>query len=355
MRRRIIICPDSFKGTLSASEAAEAIREGIMDSAPDSEVVLLPIGDGGEGTSNAITSTLEDYCKITADTIDPIHRPIKAGYYLQGTDTAVIESAAASGLTLLAPSERDIMTADTAGTGLLILDAYAKGARNFIICMGGTATCDGGRGAYEVLKKADIGDASFTLLCDVETPLCGVQGAASVFGPQKGALPHQIPVLDRRLRELAEEYSSINGKNVADEKFAGAAGGLAGMLMACFDAVAVAGADEVLKLVGFRRALKDADLVITGEGKADRTTLTGKAAFRVLQEAGREGVPVVLIAGCVEDCEALMAAGFGRVVQATPDGMEPDADPKHWLRTASARLIGEVDCFFVEWDNKGIG
>lgn len=340
---KILVCPDSFKGTLTAPEAASAIRAGILETMPDAEVISLPVGDGGEGTVMALTSALSDCEEIECLTADPLRRPMTATYSIADGTTALIESAAASGLTLLTPSERDIMKADTYGTGLLILDAFHRGIRNFIVCMGGTATCDCGQGAFEALSdfKEEISMQSvrFTLLCDVENPLCGPEGAAAVFGPQKGATGTQIPVVDDILRQRAQEYAAISGRDVTKERFAGAAGGLAGMLMACFGARPTIGIKEVLRLLRFEEQLKDADLVITGEGRGDATTLRGKAAKGILDTSTRRGVPVILLAGCVSYRDMLLRAGFHEVVQATPDNPESGVSHSEYLKRAAAGLF----------------
>lgn len=335
---RIIVCPDSFKGTLTSAEAARAIAAGVRDCRPEAEVVCLPIGDGGEGTAAAVGTALGGIEEITCETVDALRRPIRAGYVIADGKTALIESAAASGLTLIHPDERDIMKADTYGTGLLIKDAYRRGIRRFMICMGGTATCDGGYGAYAALRGITPGEIDLTLLCDVDNPLCGPRGAAAVFAPQKGARPEQIALLDRLLEERAATYREATGVDITAMRHAGAAGGLAGMLMACYGAVAEKGIDKVLELLDFDRHLEGADLVITGEGRADKTTLHGKAPMGVLEAASRRGVATVLIGGRVSHREALVEAGFRRVVQATPEGSDCSVRPAAYLREATHQI-----------------
>ena len=343
---KIIVAPDSFKGTLTAPEAASAIRDGVMDVMPETEVLTLPLGDGGEGTADAIAGAMKQRCRsLTCKTVDPLRREITAKYYILDNKTALIESASASGLTLLRYDERDVWKADTYGTGLLIADAVRRGIKDFVICMGGTATCDGGFGAFQALHDTGCIEGSeacklqFTLLCDVENPLTGPAGAAEVFGPQKGATPEMIPLLDSRLQERAVIYKSIRGIDVRGMKYAGAAGGLSGMLMACFGAKPVAGILEVLRITEFDKMLKGAHLVITGEGKADATTLSGKVALGVLDAARKHGVAVALIAGKVSDAALLKGAGFEFVEQATPDDRDPAVSYREYLSKAAARLI----------------
>lgn len=336
---KIIVAPDSFKGTMTSAEAAAAIRQGALQAIPDAEIVMLPLGDGGEGTINAIAASMPKAKEITIPTLDPLGRPITASYIIAENDTAYIESAAASGLTLLKPEERDIMKADTTGTGVLIADAFNRGIRKFVICMGGTATCDGGYGCYQAMRESGVRDIDITLLCDVKNPLCGPQGAAAVFGPQKGATPAQITVLDCRLRKLAFKYKEISGINVVDKVSAGAAGGLAGMLMACFGARPVSGISKVLELIKFESYLEGADLVITGEGRADATTLGGKAPTGVLKLASRKNVPVYLAAGKIADENLLLEAGFDKVIQATPSKTDHSLSYADYLTIAISKAL----------------
>lgn len=336
--KRILVCPDSFKGTMTATEAASAIAGGLREAVAEARIIELPIADGGEGTVDVLARTMEGIEKVTCRTTDPLGRGITASYAILRENTAIVESASASGLTLVKREERDIMKADTYGSGLLLADAFNRGIRNFIIGMGGTATCDGGKGALEALRQLAPGlwreETRFTLLCDVDNPFCGPQGAAEVFAPQKGATREMIPVLEKRLRERAKEYAEFRGIDPTSMKFAGAAGGLAGMFMACFDAKPVSGIEKVLELTGFHHRVEEADLVITGEGKCDRTTLSGKAPKGILEGAAKKGVPVVMVAGRVADRETLLNAGFAGVVEATPLNPDPDISPAEYLHNA---------------------
>lgn len=317
---RILICPDSFKGTLTAPEAASVMEREVLKAMPGAETVKMPLGDGGEGTMDALASAMQRIEWIECETVDALRRPVTARYAVAGGDTALIESAAAGGLTLIDPRERDIMKADSYGTGLLIADALGRGLRRLILGMGGTAMCDGGYGAFLALKdkgfppeKGLCRELDISLLCDVTNPLCGADGAAAVFGPQKGAAPRQIPLLDKRLQELADFYRGINGIDTAALPYAGAAGGLAAMLTACYGARPKSGINEVLRLLDFDSALEGADLVITGEGRGDATTLSGKTPKGVLDAARRRGVPVALVCGQISDRDLLLCAGFSFV------------------------------------------
>ena len=332
---------------MTAVQAAEAIALGIKEVMPEAEVLSLPVGDGGEGTADAIVAALSgkgqaEIKKICCKTLDPLRRDISTHYHLIHGTTALIESAAASGLNLLRREERDVMRADSYGTGLLIADAFKKGVRDFLICMGGTATCDGGYGAYCAMQEAKVEGATFTLLCDVRNPLCGPDGAAAVFGPQKGATPEIIRLLEERLKECAARYMARFAADASDMEYAGAAGGLAGMLMSCYGARPLSGIGKVLSLYDFADMLKNVSLVITGEGCADATTLSGKAPAGVLYEAKKAGIPVALVAGRVVGKEALLREGFEYVAGATPSNPDPGVAPEKYLAGAVANLLRQI-------------
>ena len=322
---KIIIAPDSYKGTMTAKEAAVWIEKRLRERYPDAEFRHLPVGDGGEGTADAIIGSLPSSARIEkryCDTIDPIGRPLEAPYYLienDGKTYALLESAAAGGLNLLEPRERNIFKASSQGVGYMIEEAMME-ADEIVVCMGGTAFCDGGGGALSVLlfTKADVGSKHFALLCDVDSPYCGPMGAALTFAMQKGASRSQLPILEREMQERARKFRDFTGVDVTDEPYAGAAGGLAGMLMAYFESTPVRGINHVLDMIGFEKELEDADIVVTGEGRADFSTLAGKAPMGVLEavknyckKSGRE-IPVVLMPGCFDEAarEALEEAGF---------------------------------------------
>lgn len=321
------------------------MKEGIETVMPEAGTLIIPVGDGGEGTGSAIAASLagkQTVKWVECESVNPFERPLSTGYYLIDETTAVIESASASGLTLLSPQERDPMTADTYGTGLLIAHAANHGARKLLVCMGGTATCDGGLGAFKALETENLSGVEITLLCDVANPFCGPEGAAYVFAPQKGATPEQLPLLDAKLSSLAAFYRRRTGIDVTDMKHAGAAGGLAGMLMACFGARPVSGISEVLKTIGFDARIEGADLIITGEGKSDLTTLSGKAPMGVLEAGKRAGIPVALISGAINDVEQLRTVGFSHIVAATPSEVSSNPDYYGFLSEATARFIRKL-------------
>ncbi len=301
--QKAVIAIDSFKGHLTAREAADAASTMIQERFPGIDTDIIPSSDGGEGFSGIVTEALGGQMVETM-VHDPLGRTIKARYGLCG-GTAVIECAAASGLTLLGMDELDPMSASSQGTGELIVDAIRRGSRDIYVGLGGSATVDGGLGILRALAQAedagtegtmDIGtiiekavkfssDCRFTAICDVEATFCGPSGAAAIYGPQKGATPEQVPVLDERLRSLAEEYVKVLGRDVLTRKGTGAAGGMSGAIWAVLGGELKPGADAVLDILQFEKHLKGADIVITGEGKLDAQTFQGKLPFTVARRS----------------------------------------------------------------------
>lgn len=311
---RIIVAPDSFKECLPSPQVAASLGAGARARWPEAEVVELPLADGGEGTLDILAKALQA-TPMTAVVHDPLGRPVQARYAI--TDhTAIIEVAQAVGLSLLAPEERNPLKASSTGLGELLLAAYENGCRHYLIGMGGTATCDGGAGMLSVPGILQLQDALFELLCDVDAPFLGPKGAARVFAPQKGASPEDVEVLEARMHEQAAKMLFQTGVDVTDMPGAGAAGGLAGALVAAFGADIKKGIDRILDLVHFRDMAAGADLVITGEGKSDAQTLMGKVPMGVLQNAG--STPVALLSGRIEDRNRLQEAGFNPIVEVSP-------------------------------------
>lgn len=328
---KLILCPDSFKGCLPAREVARELSSAIRELHPGWETVELPLADGGEGTLDALVPALGGQLCGTMVS-DPLGRQVEAAYGLCG-QTAVIEVAEACGLWRLSPSERHPLVTTSRGVAELLLAARAEGARSFLIGLGGTATCDGGAGMLEVPGlREELAGCSFELLCDVDNPLLGAEGAARVFAPQKGASPGEVEVLERRLAALAERLLAETGTDVRHLPGAGAAGGLGGMLMACFGARRSSGIDRILEIIEFDRKVAGADLIITGEGKSDAQTLHGKVPLGVLRHAG--GIPVVLMSGQIEHSEDLLSAGFRALIPVTPAEMPLDEA----LRPETARM-----------------
>ncbi len=318
--RKIVIACDSYKGCLSSSEVARAAAEGVVEVYPDCEIVRLAVADGGEGTVDALVETLGGHLEC-AEVSDPLGRPVKAAYGIAG-DLAIIESAAACGLTLLSKEERNPLIATTKGLGELILAAIDKGCRRFLIGLGGSATNDGGMGMISAdgfLERAR--GMKFTVACDVDTPYIGAHGASRVFGPQKGASEEDVEILEERLRGYALKILADTGIDVSDMAGAGAAGGLGGAFRAYLGAELKRGVDLVLDQIGFDSIIDGADLVITGEGCSDYQTLKGKTAAGVLERAKRKGVPVMLVSGAIRDRQMLRDGGFGIIAAASPEEM----------------------------------
>lgn len=318
--RKIVIACDSYKGCLSSSEVACAAAKGVAEVYPDCEIVRLAVADGGEGTVDALVETLGGHLEC-AEVSDPLGRPVKAVYGVAG-DLAIIESAAACGLTLLSKEERNPLIATTKGLGELILAAIDNGCRRFLVGLGGSATNDGGMGMISTdgfLERAH--GLSFTVACDVDTPYIGAHGASRVFGPQKGASEQDVEVLEERLRGYALKILKDTGIDVSDMAGAGAAGGLGGAFRAYLGAELKRGVDLVLDQIGFDSIIDGADLVITGEGCSDYQTLKGKTAAGVLERAKRKGIPVMLVSGAIRDWQMLRDGGFGIIAAASPQGM----------------------------------
>jgi len=326
---KIIVAPDSFKGSISAEQAARAMAEGILDTAPDCKVIELPSADGGEGTmANLVAAT--NGCIVTQQVSGPLGKPVAASYGVLGNgETCVIEIAEASGLTLLSETERDPERTSTDGTGELIRHALDAGFRDFIIGLGGSATNDGGTGILRALgmrfldasgKELPPGaggldelytidassfdtrlqDCRFVIASDVDNPLIGPNGASHVFGPQKGATDEIAEVLDRKLSHYADLVEKQTGHALHDYPGAGAAGGAGGAFLAFFPAVMQRGIDVVLEASGFSESVASSDLIFTGEGKSDRQTLSGKTAFGIAQMAAVHGKPVILLSGVID-------------------------------------------------------
>lgn len=324
---KVVVAIDSFKGCLTSKEANQAATEGIRSVFPDAEIVQIPVSDGGEGFMEAFHSAIGgELVEVTVK--DPLMRPILAKYLLKD-ETAVIEIAQASGLTLLTKEERNPMVATSYGTGQLVADAVRKGAKQIIIGLGGSATSDAGIGMLRALIDTfarhgewddikELKDIRFTIASDVKNPLCGENGAAHVFAPQKGATPEMVLLLDERARKFAQVSARHFGYDRSETEGAGAAGGLGYAFLQYLDAECKPGIQLLLETIQFDEIVKNADLIITGEGSADRQTLMGKLPMGILKQAGN--VPVYLIAGKIGDHEALVKAGFSRVECINPEG-----------------------------------
>ena len=335
---KILIAIDSMKGSLSSAAAGEAARRGCLTAAPAAEVTVLRLADGGEGTVRALAG--EDATLVTATVTGPLGAPTVAEYAILADKTAVIEMAAAAGLPLLRPEERNPLYTTTYGVGELIADALSRGCRRYLIGIGGSATCDGGagmlqalgfglfdqsgnpiaRGAHGLLSlhtvdtsrvPQELFESNFHVACDVRNPLCGAHGAAAVFAPQKGARPEDIPTLDAALAHFAAVVAEARGEDLSGVAGAGAAGGLGFALLTLLCARLSPGVETVIDMIGLREALRDTDLVLTGEGRLDGQTAFGKAPVGVARAAKERGIPVVAIGGSVsEDAAPLHECGI---------------------------------------------
>ena len=311
---RILVAPDSFKECLTAREVAATMAAAARERWPGAEVVELPLADGGEGTLDALAGPMKARLE-TVPVQDPLGREVMAQLGIV-EDIALVEVAQACGLQLLRPEERNPLKASSYGVGELLMAAYEKGCRHFIVGLGGSAICDGGKGMLEVPGLKSINDISIELLCDVDAPFVGPKGAARVFAPQKGASPEDVEILEGRMKEWARQMKAETGVDVSDMPGAGAAGGLGGAFMAYWGAQRVSGIDRILELVGFEKAAHGADLILTGEGKSDAQTLMGKVPFGVLQKA--KGTPVALLSGSIENRTELLSAGFSQLIEVSP-------------------------------------
>jgi glycerate kinase len=285
---RIVLAPDSFKGTFAARQVADALAAGVREAG--AEPVPLPIADGGEGTMEALLARLGG--ERRAETVpDPLGRPVLAHWaMLAGGRTAIVETAEASGLHLVAPHERDAYAASTRGTGELIAAAARAGAEHVLVAVGGSATSDGGLGAVQVLRDAGGAVPRLTVLCDVTTPW---EDAPRVFGPQKGADPATV----RRLEERLAAEAARAPRDPRGVPMTGSAGGLSGGLWAAFGAELVPGAPHVLDVLGFDGLAAGARLVITGEGGLDEQTFAGKAVGEVARRSRALGVECRAVVG----------------------------------------------------------
>lgn len=327
-KSKFVLAIDSFKSCLTSREANQAAAEGIKSICPDAEIVQIPVSDGGEGFVEAFYSAIGGGIQeLTVN--DPLMRPVVAHYLLKDT-TAVIEIAQASGLPLLTKEERNPLIATSYGTGELVADAVRKGAEHIIVGLGGSATSDAGTGMIRALVDAlaengtwddiqELEHVRFTIASDVKNPLCGENGAAHVFGPQKGASPDDVITLDNRARAFAEASARHFGYDRSNMNGAGAAGGLGYAFLQYLGAECKSGIQLLLETIHFDEKVKDADLVITGEGSSDRQTLMGKLSVGILEQS--DSVPVCLIAGNIKDREQLLQAGFAYVECINPSGI----------------------------------
>ena len=348
---RVVIAPDSFKGSVSALGVAQAMERGVRAVFPDAEVRQVPIADGGEGTVEALVTATRG--RLEERTVrGPFGEPVRARWGVLGDgQTAVLEMAAASGLPLVPKDRRDPRVTSTYGTGELVRAALEAGLTKLVIGIGGSATNDGGTGlaralgvrfldaagaelpeggaALGRLARIDLAgldsrlaSAEILVACDVDNPLTGPRGASAVYGPQKGATPQMVAELDAALGHYARVAQAATGRDVALHPGAGAAGGLGAGLLFFTPARLRPGVDIVLETTGFVELVRGADLVLTGEGRTDFQTAMGKAPVGVAQAAKRHGVPVVCLAGGLGDgADDVLAKGIDALASAVPQAM----------------------------------
>jgi glycerate kinase len=348
---RYLIATDSFKGSLTSMEAAACMQEGIQRVFPDADIRMMPAADGGEGTVATILAGLPGRA-ITETVQDPLGRPVEATFAVLETGEAVIEMAQASGLLLVEAAQRDVLSASTYGTGQLIRKALDLGCRKICIGIGGSATNDAGAGMAQALgirfiaedgselppgggalgrlAKLDcsgldprLAETEIIVMCDVNNPLCGPEGASYIYGPQKGATPDMVLLLDENLRHFADIVERELNISARDIPGTGAAGGL-GMGLVCFTgAKLVRGIDAILDLASFDEKLAHVDVVLTGEGKLDPQSMRGKVIFGVLERCEKQDVPVIAICGRVTDPGRQAFGKRFRAIVATADESVP--------------------------------
>ena len=320
----ILVAPNSMKGSLSCFDFADIVEEAFLAVSNDFIVRKIPVADGGDMTGEVLSRAMNAK-EVEIEVNDPLGRPVLSKYSIS-KQTAIIEMAGASGIKLLKQDELNPMVASTYGTGQLIADAMDKGCSEILLGVGGSATVDGGSGMLEALgfhlfnnegqplhgngnntanikrieKPSYLQDISVKIICDVDNPLTGTDGAAIVFGPQKGASPEMVEYLEKGLTNWASVLEQYSGKRMAELKGAGAAGGIAIPLIAYYNAEIVPGSDFILSLLNFDEEVSWADLVITGEGKIDSQTLNNKAPKSVADAAHKKNKPVVALGGTIK-------------------------------------------------------
>jgi len=365
MAKRVLLAPDSFKGSLSAIEAALAMQRGIAKADSSIETIVCPIADGGEGTVEAVLAASRDAKAMMSHVTGPMGETVQAKWAMMSDGSAVLELASAAGLTLVPEPWRDPMRTTTYGVGELMLKALDQGAKRIILGVGGSATNDAGCGCLQALGIRFIDERGYPIpepmrgkdlasvawidasqldprllstelcvACDVTNPLTGPNGSAHIYAPQKGALPNTVLQLDAGLQHIAERFRQDLQKDVEHHPGSGAAGGIAAGLLAACDAKLVSGIELILKAVNFDAKLASCDLCLTGEGKLDGQSLSGKAIVGIVDAAKQHHVPVWALVGCVGDeVEAMLIHGLAGYRM-----INTDASTEESMRHASAYL-----------------
>lgn len=376
---KVVVAIDSLKGSMTSMEAGRAIKEGILNVLPDTEVIVKPLADGGEGTTEALVEGLGGEL-VYVDVHGPLETPVRAGYgMIRETKTAIMEMASAAGIIIVGKDKRPL-DATTYGVGEMIKDAIGKGCRNFIIGIGGSATNDGGIGmltalGYEFLdaegKAVGIGagalkdvasvradkalpelkECSFKIACDVTNPLCGTNGATYIYGPQKGVTEDMRDELDAAMASYAKVTKACIGTDYAEKEGAGAAGGLGFAFLSYLNADLQPGIDLVLDAVEMEKTMEGADLVFTGEGRLDYQTAMGKAPVGIAKLAKKHGAKVIALAGAViEGAEKCNENGIDaffpilRKIITLDEAMEPETAKQNMIKTTEQiiRLVSAV-------------
>lgn len=370
---KIVVAPDSFKGSLTAIEVSDAIEKGIKEVFPEAEIVKIPMADGGDGTVQCLVNATGGEI-LKEKVVGPLGDEVLASYGILGDKkTAVVEMAEASGLNLVPENKRNPLITTTYGTGQLIKAALDHGCRKMIIGIGGSATNDGGAGMVQALgaklidkdgeeigfgggelkkvfridtKYLDnrLSETKVLIASDVSNPLCGPKGASRIYGPQKGATPEIIEELDESLAYFAKIIKRDLNKDVRDIPGAGAAGGLGASLMAFLDAELRPGIEIIIEIVKLEQAIKDADLVITGEGKIDSQTIYGKAPIGVAKIAKKYSIPVIAVAAIIgDDADIVHQYGIDNLIRVSepPMSLTEPKSKKVWLIKKSIKQFLE--------------
>ena len=376
---KIVIAPDSFKGSLTAQEAAIAMSNGVLSVLPNAKIEKIPLADGGDGTMDSLVFSTGGQFR-DASVLDPLGREIIAQYGILGDrKTAVIEMATASGLILLKKNELNPLITTTYGTGQLILQALDDGFRSFIICIGGSATNDCGAGMaqaiglkflntnnVEILGKMCgdlLGNINFIdssnihpglkesrilVACDVNNPLLGQHGCAHIYAPQKGASPKMIEKLESNMKSFIKIAENKYDISVRDVPGAGAAGGLGAGLMLFLKAELKSGIDIVLKACDFQKRIKNADLIITGEGKIDDQTIQGKTISGIVRYAKLQKIPIIAFAGVIENGDNIKNLGISNIFSISSNDLPVEKS----IANASTLLQNKVVSVIRKYYNK---
>lgn len=382
--KKIVIAIDSFKGCLSSAEAGQAAAQGVHDACPECEIMVFPVADGGEGILEVLISATHGK-RVALYAHDPLMNRCKASYGISGDrQTAFIEMAAISGLPLVPKEKQNPMLTTTYGTGELIHHALECGCKKFIIGLGGSATNDAGLGMLQALgfrfldkdgkevanPKSGIGmcgallpevvtidsssihpalkECHFIGACDVRNPFFGPDGAAYVYAPQKGADKQMTEKLDKALRHIAKVIVAHTGKDFPFIPGAGAAGGMGGGLLAFLNTELKSGIELLLESLHFTEKIKGADWIITGEGKSDRQTMMGKVPLGILNEAQKQNIPVLLLAGSIEDIDELNRAGFQGVFSIIPTPISLEQAMKSNVAIQNIRKTTQQICRIIQ-------